>query len=680
MSIPRHRSRGSAAPGPGATPAIGHDFHLFDMVGSLVVVLDRDLEVVYWNRACEELSGYTLDEVRDPIKRAELLRHYRPEIQEAHMTALAAGHDPITLENSWMTKGGERREILWRCTTRIEESPATDLVFCTGFDITPRKVAEDGLRVSEEKLSGIVTLATDAIIAVDGDQNVTVFNQGAERIFGRSSAEMLGRPLDDLLPPGSGPAHRRHIERFIERQPGSRTSGEQRAVVGRRSDGEQFPAEIAISSFTVGGQRISAAVLRDVSKRRRRETRQRFLVEAAALLASSLDHEKTLASIARLASASVADFVIVDVVDERGQVRRLEVATSDPAKAEIAKALQRSLEPGEPPPMVRRVFETRRAESCAELPPDFAGALGIEGEDRRLLERLDPTWSITIPLAVHHRMLGAIVFLGCRGGVRFGEEDLQLAEALGRQAAMAIDNARLFQAAQHATAARDDVLQVVAHELRSPLTAILFSAHTLGARAATESERRAARLINESIDEMNRLIDDLLDEKLLAAGQMVHDRQPHPCADLVGAAVEAARAIALDVELTAAVRTDDACVLVDRRRIQQVFANLIGNAIKFTPAGGRIEVGTSSQDGEVLFWVSDSGSGIAPEHLIHVFDRYWQATRDDRHGAGLGLPICKGIVEGHGGRIWAHSQLAKGSTFFFALPRVRLRAAGEPNP
>ena len=105
-------------------------------------------------------------------------------------------------------------------------------------------------------------------------------------------------------------------------------------------------------------------------------------------------------------------------------------------------------------------------------------------------------------------------------------------------------------------------------------------------------------------------------------------------------------------------------------RLLQVFENLIGNAIKFTTAGGWITVGAASNDQEVVFWVADSGAGIAPGDLPHVFDRFWQATRGDRRGAGLGLPITKGIVEAHGGRIWVESTLGRGSTFFFSIPRA----------
>ncbi len=106
----------------------------------------------------------------------------------------------------------------------------------------------------------------------------------------------------------------------------------------------------------------------------------------------------------------------------------------------------------------------------------------------------------------------------------------------------------------------------------------------------------------------------------------------------------------------------------DHDRLLQVFENLIGNAIKFTGVGGRITVGAASKEQEIMFWVADSGCGIASDALPHVFDRFWQATTGDRRGAGLGLPIVKGIVEAHGGHVWAESTLGRGSTFFFSIP------------
>ena len=135
--------------------------------------------------------------------------------------------------------------------------------------------------------------------------------------------------------------------------------------------------------------------------------------------------------------------------------------------------------------------------------------------------------------------------------------------------------------------------------------------------------------------------------------------------------MQKALATSSSVELRVDVASDVPEVWGDHDRLLQVFENLIGNAIKFTAAGGRITVGAASKDHEVVFWVADNGCGIAPDALPHVFDRFWQATRGDRRGAGLGLPIVKGIVEAHGGHVWVESTLGQGSTFFFSIPKSR---------
>jgi signal transduction histidine kinase len=179
-------------------------------------------------------------------------------------------------------------------------------------------------------------------------------------------------------------------------------------------------------------------------------------------------------------------------------------------------------------------------------------------------------------------------------------------------------------------------------------------------------------VIERAAKRMNRLIQDLLDVALMEAGQLTIERAQLSAVGLIVEAVDVQRPLASSssLELRVEVETDVPDVLGDRDRLLQVFENLIGNAIKFTKAGGRITAGAASRDNEVVFWVADTGCGIASENLPRVFDRFWQATKVGRQGAGLGLPITKGIVEAHGGRIWVESTAGNGSTFFFTIPRV----------
>jgi signal transduction histidine kinase len=283
--------------------------------------------------------------------------------------------------------------------------------------------------------------------------------------------------------------------------------------------------------------------------------------------------------------------------------------------------------------------------------------------------------------------LGAL-FLGSSTLSRvFGRGDLRLAEALAERAAIAIENARLYRASVNATQLRDHVLGVVAHDLRNPLSTILMQASSLK-RHGGEPERRSLKsveVIQRSAKRMNRLIQDLLDVALMEAGQLTIERSRLSARGLIVEAVDMQKPLASSSSLELRAEVDPALPEVwgDRDRLLQVFENLFGNAIKFTKAGGRITAGAASRDDEVVFRVADTGCGIASENLPRVFDRFWQATRAGRQGAGLGLAITKGIVEAHGGRIWVESKAGRGATFFFAIPRITVaqdRLSGRPRP
>ena len=229
------------------------------------------------------------------------------------------------------------------------------------------------------------------------------------------------------------------------------------------------------------------------------------------------------------------------------------------------------------------------------------------------------------------------------------------------------------EAAEQAVRARDAVLAIVSHDLRNPI-------HTISMAAAWELEvlpegdtqhRKQWHIVRRSAERANRLIQDLLDVARIEAGQLSVEAAPSAAADLVAEAVELHASVAGDkgVELVQlATAADLPAVLADRERTLQVFGNLLGNAIKFTPAGGQVSVGAEAAPGAVVFSVADTGPGIAPEHLPHLWDRFWQAQRASRSGAGLGLAIARGIVEAHGGEVVVDSELGRGTRFRLTLP------------
>jgi signal transduction histidine kinase len=273
--------------------------------------------------------------------------------------------------------------------------------------------------------------------------------------------------------------------------------------------------------------------------------------------------------------------------------------------------------------------------------------------------------------------VGALLFMASDTRDHYTADDLALTIELARQAALAVDNARLYRAAQMATRARDDLLAIVSHDLRNPIHAIYMAATFLLDVLPEQSDmadialsRRQAEVIRRSARRGNTLIGDLLDVTRIEDGRLTVNAQPVEAAELLTEAIHDATPLAQQKELRLESFSPDPLPVVaaDRSRIAQVFSNLLGNAIKFTPPGGAIRVDARVDGDRLHFSVSDSGPGITAEHLPHLFDRYWQARETQQLGTGLGLFIARGITEAHGGQLWAESEPGVGATFHFTLP------------
>jgi signal transduction histidine kinase len=225
--------------------------------------------------------------------------------------------------------------------------------------------------------------------------------------------------------------------------------------------------------------------------------------------------------------------------------------------------------------------------------------------------------------------------------------------------------------AEAAVRARDDVLRVVSHDLGNSLSAVLVTT-TLLLRSLPEDGEVRPRVasIRQLAEQMQRLRQDLLDVASIEAGRLSVEPDWHEPGELLEATRGHFSPVAAEKGVCLEARAEEGLppVVADRERVLQVLANLVGNALKFTPSGGRIDLSAERAPEGVRIAVADTGPGIAPENLPHVFDRFWKTQGGNRHGAGLGLAICKGIVEAHGGSIGVESRLAAGSTFAFTLP------------
>jgi PAS domain S-box-containing protein len=533
--------------------------------------------------------------------------------------------------------------------------------------------SEASLAGALKRYESIVNISSDAIIITDQDQKVVTFNRGAETIFGWPAAEVIGKDLNRLIPPRFHQVHSRHIQAFASAPEVARRMGERRQVFGLRRDGSEFPADASIARVDLPTGRLFSVVLRDATTQVKREAHERALAQSGATLAASLDYEGTLQSIAHIAIPVVADCAVLDVVEMDGGIRRVASTHDDDEATKAMRALNVRLgAPNNAPFPTARVlarnllFEETSVEQWGSNTPEA-----------EVLRQIGAIKCLTVQLRGRERVVGALHLISTNPRRVLDDDMRQLAQQLAFRASLTLENATLYRSAQRATQMRDEIVSVVSHDLRNPLSAISMCTNVLLANPPAEPAERNRLLdaIGEASQLAERLIRDLLDASMVAAGQLrltVDRERVEPLLDRVRSMFEP---LARDRNITLAVASDGQGgaaleIDMDAERVLQVIANLVANAIKFTDAGGSVHVRASLDDTRLRVSVQDTGIGIDKEDLPHIFDRYWHSRRKGRAiGSGLGLTIARGIVEAHGGAITAESEAGRGSTFSFVIPR-----------
>lgn len=515
---------------------------------------------------------------------------------------------------------------------------------------TQRRVEESRARYVE-----LYERAPVGYCVIDGNGVVREANWEAARLLGGTPASVVGQPLTAVVDMDAARLAA-HLDDCLTQR---RTVSSRLDI--RRKSGGDLVLQVASTPLTDDGVAASCmTTLSDVTELVRSEARSALLARISEGLATSLDYRTTLPAAAARLVPELADAMFIDVVSGT-KLQRFGAHGVEELAAEASSPQAEVLRTRRPLVVKLADVSTLRAVLGGSVRRERALAAAAYGS------------VLLLPLVSHERTLGVASFILGAGNRLYSSTDRRLASEVVKRLAQAVRNGQLYDAALETIRAREDLVAVVAHDLQNPLSGVRLNCDYLLDHAPPADRvggRRQLEAMRRGIDRMTHLARQLSEMARIEAGQLVLDRSLESVDSLVGDALDLARPLAeqKNVRLEAPAQLPVARLSVDRGRILQVLSNLIGNAIKFSDAGGEVRIEVARDAAAVRFAIGDDGAGIAADQLAHIFERYWRGHRRQWSGSGLGLYIAKSIVEAHGGRIGVESELGRGTRLWFTLP------------
>jgi PAS domain S-box-containing protein len=648
---------------------------ILDAVGEAVIATDLDGHVLYWNLAATTLYGWQAE---------DMLGSVATDVVGAAGTdrEAVAAFNRLRRHGTWsgefLVRHREGRVFPVHVTANLvrDKTGASVGAVAVCRDISNQRRAEATARDAEERLAMVHRAASSVIWEWDVFSGALRLSAAMEDVFGYSE--------DQIEPTMEWWRSRIHADDFMR----VTESMNQFLAEGRRFWTEEYRFRTADHGYATvfdrayvahdqGGVPIRVVgTLVDLTERRRVHEEQRFLSQASMILDLSLDYESTLPTIARLAINIVADACLMGVVAGEGFPSFVTAAHSDPRLQPLMEEVAGYLGAGPPPgPLLDRVVRSGESILVRRVPEDAARGLTAESRFAELIGQLSPRSAMFVPLSARGAVVGYVILVSSSAGRIFGEGDLRTAEELGRRVGATVDHARLFQSAQLANRAKSDFLAVISHELRTPLTAVLGYADLLTEEVAgslNEAQHRQVSRIRAGSDRLLRLIEGILAFARLETGREQAQFHHVDVRGLLRHAEDMVRPSAIEkgVEFRVRIAEVPPSMRTDPERFTQVLLSLFTNAVKFTNHGG-VDVLASIDDGMLRIDVTDTGHGIAPEHLSHIFNPFWQAEQPATRragGAGLGLSIAQRLARLMDGDVTVASSTATGTTFRFRLP------------
>ena len=624
---------------------------LIDVIGALVVFLDPDGRIVRFNKTCEAVTGYRENEVLGRKIWDVLLLDEEADRVRQVFADLRDGRQSSRHENYWKTRDGRARRISWSNTVFCAPDGSVEYVIGTGVDITTTVEAERALRENRAILQSTIDSCIDGIVTIDPDGTIQSFNPAAERIFGYSASEVVGHNVRTLMPLPYREAHDGYIRRYLETgEP--RIIGKGREVIGRRKDGTKFPMDLGVGEVRLGDRHLFTGFIRDVS--------QREAAEAGRAEAERIRH---LAE-QRLTDAIETIPMGIALCDAEGQVllvnermRELRYWQSEifVPGASYEELVRDSAAKG--------IYEQNPKRAAARLDwrlKQIRGRQSVQTER----QRADGSWVLSLE---HYTGNGELIAL-----------DIDVTDIKAAQAALRDRDERLRELQMEFThvsrlTAMGEMAATLAHELNQPLTAImnyvqagrrLLNARDIDMVRTTELMSKAADQAQRAGDIIRRL------RGFVARGES--ERRPEDINDVVrdacALALVGARSDGIDVTMD----LDESlpAVFIDRVQIQQVLVNLLRNSVDALIEQDRREIRVrtrKNESGAVEVAIADNGPGLATEIAARLFEPFNTSKPD---GMGIGLTVCRSIIEEHGGRIWS-APGERGADFRFTVPLRR---------
>lgn len=527
------------------------------------------------------------------------------------------------------------------------------------------KASEKRSTIDKLRFRGLLESAYDLILISDERGIIQFINKKLCESTGYSIHELVGQPVEKLVP-------EKYLIPFLKfkneylRFPVSKAIGSDCNLCIKTKDNFLIPIEVSLSPFSFGGEFQIAAILRDISERREFETRQSLLAEIGKILNTSLETNTLIHSLGRFCLGNLADWCVV--IPKSGDISLIKKDKNNEA--------QFIDYPRDELPFSERVFEIiegRKNLIIDDITREKMQLIPFSKNQLNFIMEMGIRAVVISPLVGRDQLLGAVLHV--RALKNYLPHEVLFLEDIVSRASLALDNAKLYQLAQESVKERDELMRIVSHDLKNPLTSIMLNGDMLGRDISKRGEETLSKRINDIKKSANfaiELIKDLLDNAKIETGGLKLNLKVVTPKDIIKGVESVFTSLFEEsgVRLTLRVEgNENRSFVADSDRLQQVISNLLGNSLKYTPLGGAVSLSIKEEQSYLLFTVKDNGPGIDQDKQDKLFHKYWKEREGKGgHNLGLGLAIAKGIVEAHQGKIWFESTVGVGSVFYFTIP------------